>query len=160
MLGQWAGGVAERIGPVLIATGEESGDDVRVRLARTGSTSDRLYVSESSEWADVAREAEQVGAVALVVDSLQTLAIDDLRPASPSAIHAVSLALPAWGRRHDCAVWIVCQVRSDGDAAGGTRLPHAVDVVMELQRGLLATSKNRHGPIGRVKLRMTARGLV
>jgi DNA repair protein RadA/Sms len=160
MLGQWAGGIADRVGPVLIASGEEASVDVRARLRRTGSTSGRLYVSESSRWADVSAEAEQIGAVALVVDSLQTLEIDDLRPASPSAIHAVSLALPAWGRRQDCAVWIVCQIRSDGDAAGGTRLPHAVDVVFELGSGLLVTRKNRHGPVDRVRLRMTSRGLV
>lgn len=159
LVGQWCSGAANT-GPVLIASGEEADERIRQRLNRTDSTHPDLYVSESDNWAQIQAQADRLGAVAVVVDSVQTLEIGDRRAGSPSALADVSKHVPQWARQSGVIVWLIAQETVAGEPAGGTRLPHAVDVELTFDGVNLEAVKNRHGELQRTRLRMTSRGLV
>lgn len=159
LVGQWCSGAADA-GPVLIASGEEAEERIRQRLHRTESTHPELFVSESDSWEEIQTQAERLGAVAVVVDSVQTLAIGDRRAGSPSALADVSKHVPQWARQSGAVVWLIAQETVAGEPAGGTRLPHAVDVELTFDGAHLESVKNRHGQLERARLRMTAYGLV
>jgi len=164
LLGQWAGGVAA-VGPVLYATGEETDPAVRRRLVRTGSAHDALFISDVCTVEGIKADAAHVGALAVVVDSAQTMVAGTHRAGSRASVLLGCAELRAWGKQERIAVVFVCQVTSDGDMAGPKALEHAVDAVLRLDkagpiRRVLRGRKNRHGAEASATLRMGVAGLL
>jgi DNA repair protein RadA/Sms len=166
LTGQIAGGVARRSGAAsLLSSGEESAADVGARLRRTRSDHDLVWISEETDLVDLLAEADQVGARLLVVDSGQTLSVQDHRAGSRAALLDGVDELASWARRRGAAVILVLQVDKEGQPAGPRAVEHAAHASMRLgvlgprERGL-TLQKNRHGAApGSASLFMTARGL-
>jgi DNA repair protein RadA/Sms len=172
LLLQAAAGIA-RGASVLYATGEESVAQVRLRAGRLGLTSgpaaDRIrVVAETSvgRIVDLAR-AEPTGM--LVVDSVQTVASDELDgpPGSVGQVREAALRLMELAKADGVPVVLVGHVTKDGTLAGPKTLEHLVDVVLSVEGDrtgglrLVRATKNRYGSTEEVGVfEMAEQGLV
>src|SRR5690242_2481029 len=156
LLLQVAGGVAGA-GGVLYATGEESAGQVRLRAARlglgSGPAADAVHVLASSEVGAIVETARASRPALVVVDSIQTMTVEELDgPAgSVGQVRESALRLMDLAKGDGIAVILVGHVTKDGTIAGPKTLEHLVDAVVELtgDRGgtlrLLRATKNRFG---------------
>jgi DNA repair protein RadA/Sms len=157
LLLQVAGGVATAEAVVLYATGEESTSQVRLRAARLGLTSgaasEAVQVLATSEVGAIVEAARAARPALVVVDSIQTMTVEELDgPAgSVGQVRESALRLMELAKGEGIAVVLVGHVTKDGSIAGPRTLEHLVDAVIELggERGgvmrLLRASKNRFG---------------
>jgi DNA repair protein RadA/Sms len=156
LLLQVAGGVA-LAGGVLYATGEESASQVRLRAGRlglaSGAAADAVSVLATSEVGAIVEAARTARPALVVVDSIQTMTVEDLDgPAgSVGQVRESALRLMELAKGEGIAVVLVGHVTKDGTIAGPRTLEHLVDAVIDLggDRGgvlrLLRASKNRFG---------------
>ncbi len=172
LLLQAAAGIAASAG-VLYATGEESVAQVRLRAGRlgltTGPAADRIrVVAETSvgRIVDLAR-AEPTGL--LVVDSVQTVASDELDgpPGSVGQVREAALRLMELAKAYGVPVVLVGHVTKDGTLAGPKTLEHLVDVVLSVEGDrtgglrLVRATKNRYGSTEEVGVfEMAEQGLI
>ena len=157
LLLQVAGGVAAAHGGVLYATGEESAGQLRLRAARlglgAGPAAESVAVLATSEVGAIIEAALAARPAIVVVDSIQTMTVDELDgPAgSVGQVRESALRLMELAKGEGIAVVLVGHVTKDGSIAGPRTLEHLVDAVIELggERGgvmrLLRASKNRFG---------------
>ena len=162
LLLQVAGGVAAAAagpedGGVLYATGEESVAQVRLRAARlglaTGPAGDGVAVLATSEVGAIVESARERRPALVVVDSIQTMTVDELDgPAgSVGQVRESAIRLMELAKGDGIAVVLVGHVTKEGSIAGPRTLEHLVDAVIDLggERGgvmrLLRSSKNRFG---------------
>jgi DNA repair protein RadA/Sms len=157
LLLQVAGGIAAAHGSVLYATGEESAGQVRLRAARlglgSGAAADAVAVLATSEVGAIIEAARALQPALVVVDSIQTMTVDELDgPAgSVGQVRESALRLMELAKGDGIAVVLVGHVTKDGSIAGPRTLEHLVDAVIELggERGgvmrLLRATKNRFG---------------
>lgn len=142
---------------VLYASGEESAPQIHLRAARLGYTSGpagaRIRVAAEADVGrivDLARAAEPR---LLLVDSIQTISVDELDgPAgSVGQVREATLRLMELAKGEGIGVVLVGHVTKDGTLAGPKALEHLVDVVLTLEGDrygalrLLRASKNRFG---------------
>jgi KaiC/GvpD/RAD55 family RecA-like ATPase len=138
LLLQVAGGVAAAYGGVLYATGEESAGQVRLRAARlglgAGPAADAVAVLARSEVGAIMEAARAARPAVVVVDSIQTMTVDELDgPAgSVGQVRESALRLMELAKGEGIAVVLVGHVTKDGSIAGPRTLEHLVDAVIEL----------------------------
>ena len=160
LLLQAAAGVAAGSEPgcgVLYATGEESAAQVRLRASRLGLlegvAASAISVLPESEVGRIAEIARSTRPALVVVDSIQTVTVDELDgPAgSVGQVRESALRLMELAKGEGIAVILVGHVTKDGSIAGPKTLEHLVDAVLELggERSgvlrLLRATKNRFG---------------
>ena len=152
-------GVAGTPGParVLYATGEESAAQVRLRAARLGlgggPAADAIDVLATSEVGAIVEVARERRPALVVVDSIQTMTVDELDgPAgSVGQVRESALRLMELAKGEGIAVVLVGHVTKDGSIAGPRTLEHLVDAVVDIggERSgvmrLVRASKNRFG---------------
>jgi DNA repair protein RadA/Sms len=144
--------------PCLVASGEESLEQVAERAGRLGLDTSHLSFVPGRELPDVVDVASASRPVAVIVDSIQAIRDPDLPslPGSPAQVRACADALVGMAKAHGIAVILAGQVTKEGDLAGPRTLEHAVDTVCALDRDpstglrVLAGGKNRFGPEGEV----------
>lgn len=167
LLLQAAGRLAASGRRVLIASAEESLDQIGIRAQRLGVESiGVLLTAERDVDAIVAACRSRVDL--LVVDSIQTVGVDDAAgtPGGVAQVKESAARLVRFAKDSGVAVVLVGHVTKDGAVAGPKLLEHSVDVVLYLEgdphRGLrmLRCLKNRFGPTHEVGLfEMHSRGL-
>lgn len=153
LLLQMAGGIGSSGGAVVIASAEESAQQVAMRAQRTGVASDAVdLVSDDDVDAIVALARESAPAV-LMVDSIQTVGVPEI-PSAPGGVAQVresAARLIRLAKTTGVVVILVGHVTKEGGLAGPKILEHMVDVVLYLEgdpdRGLrvLRSNKNRFG---------------
>ena len=143
---------------VLYVSGEESLGQVRQRAMRLSlnGVGIRLLTETSVERViDAARE-ERPGV--LIVDSIQTLAHNDLQsmPGSVAQIRECAALLMQYAKQDRVTVIAIGHVTKEGELAGPRVLEHMVDTVLQFEgdkqtwHRILRTLKNRFGPSGEV----------
>lgn len=153
LLLQCAAGIAESGGPVLYVTGEESAQQVRLRADRLGLNAGELYVLAETRLEAILQQAEALNPAVLVVDSIQTVYVDDITSAagSVSQVRECTARLMAYAKPRDVTAFIVGHVTKEGAIAGPRVLEHMVDAVLYLegerfqQYRILRAVKNRFG---------------
>jgi DNA repair protein RadA/Sms len=152
-----ATGSHEAPGGVLYATGEESSAQVALRGSRLGllgSAAGRaVRVVAESEVGRIAELARASRPVLVIVDSIQTMTVDELDgPAgSVGQVRESAVRLIELAKGEGIAVVLVGHVTKDGTLAGPKTLEHLVDAVLTLEGErfaalrLLRASKNRFG---------------
>ncbi len=159
LLLQVAAGVAAAVpgATVLYATGEESTSQVRLRALRLGLTTglagDAIRVVAETEVGRIVELARSERPGLLVVDSVQTVASDDLDgpPGSVGQVRESTLRLMELAKSEGIPVVLVGHVTKDGTLAGPKTLEHLVDVVLSIEGDrtgglrLLRAAKNRYG---------------
>jgi len=172
--GQLAG--AGSIGPssptVLYASAEESAAQLGLRAERLGlvggPADERLRILAGTDVTAIVRRAAAESPSLLIVDSIQTVAVDGLDgpPGSVGQVREAALQLGTFAREDGVPVLLVGHVTKDGTLAGPRTLEHLVDAVLVLEGDrygslrLLRALKNRHGSTEEVGvMEMTAAGL-
>ncbi len=142
----------------LLASGEESRQQVALRARRLGIPGDRVDFTSGRELETVMDATRSARPFLLAVDSIQTLRDGNgaQMPGGPSQVRACADALVGLAKSEGIAVLLTGHVTKDGDLAGPRTLEHAVDVVVTFdgdpRSGLrmLSGGKNRFGQEGEV----------
>ena len=120
---------------VLYISGEESAGQVKLRAERLGAASERLSFAASTSGNDIAKTIETGGFDLVIVDSIQTLAMDEIAsaPGTVSQVTNCGNLIIRAAKSTDTAVIIVGHVTKDGTLAGPKVLEHLVDVVLNFE---------------------------
>ncbi|HEY7525757.1 MAG TPA: DNA repair protein RadA [Candidatus Limnocylindria bacterium] len=169
LLLQLAARLAAAGGSVLYITGEESAAQVRGRAERIGAVTGGLALVATTELSTaLGAIASEVPTLA-VVDSVQTLAAEELSgPAgSVGQVREVAARLAEVAKAGRTCVALVGHVTKEGTVAGPRTLEHLVDAVIYLEgerlgsTRLVRAAKNRFGSTDEVGvLEMRGEGLV
>jgi DNA repair protein RadA/Sms len=153
---------------VLYVAGEESEEQVRMRAARLGAIPEALLVLCETDLEAVLGAASEVKPEVMVVDSIQTIAREDLEggPGTVTQMRECGLALLHFAKATRTSVLLVGHVTKDGLVAGPRVLEHMVDAVLYLEGEryqhyrVLRAAKNRFGATHELGVfEMTDRGL-
>jgi DNA repair protein RadA/Sms len=140
--------------PVLYASGEESASQVRLRAERLGADkSEQLSFIASTSADDIAATIRNGGYKLVIIDSIQTLALDEITsaPGSVSQITNSSNVIIRAAKESGAAVVLVGHVTKEGSIAGPKVLEHLVDVVLQFEGDryggfkVVRANKNRFG---------------
>ncbi len=153
---------------VLYVSGEESAGQVKVRATRLGASHKNLSLVSSTSADDVAATIKAGEYNLVIVDSIQTLAMQVLAsaPGSVGQITNSANLLTQAAKSSNTALILVGHVTKEGSIAGPKVLEHMVDVVLNLEGDryggfkVLRAIKNRYGSTNDVAiLEMTDGGL-
>jgi DNA repair protein RadA/Sms len=169
LLMQIASDVAQRAGPVLYISGEESPRQVAMRARRLGlDAAELLFLGETDLDAMIA-SAEQASPTLLVVDSIQSTASAELdsSPGAVGQLRECTQRLTRFAKESGTAVVLIGHVTKEGAIAGPKVLEHMVDAVLYLEGErfqayrLLRSTKNRFGATNEVGVfEMRGEGMV
>lgn len=139
---------------VLYVSGEESSSQVKLRALRLGADKhDKLSFVSSTSADDVAATIRSNKNKLIVIDSIQTLALDEITsaPGTVSQITNSSNAIIRSAKETGAAVVLVGHVTKEGSIAGPKILEHLVDVVLQFEGDryggfkIVRAVKNRFG---------------
>lgn len=142
---------------VLYVAGEESAQQIKIRVDRLSKNSDLLVLNEID--VDIINNTlEQQKPSLVIIDSIQTLQTQDLESVagSVSQVREASHRLQRVAKSLHIPVLLVGHVTKEGTVAGPRTLEHLVDVVVTLEGEstnsfrILRSSKNRFGPTDEV----------
>ncbi|HVX30922.1 MAG TPA: DNA repair protein RadA, partial [Nitrolancea sp.] len=153
LLLQAASMLAQANPPVLYVSAEESAQQVKLRANRLGLGTNGLFVLSETRLDDVLASAEQLNPSLLIVDSIQTVYLDELTSAagSVSQVRECTSRIMQFAKPRQLPVFLVGHVTKEGAIAGPRVLEHMVDAVVYLegdrfhQFRILRAVKNRFG---------------
>lgn len=139
--------------PVLYVSGEESAGQVKVRATRLGASHENLHLVSSTSADDIAATIRDGKFKLVIVDSIQTLAMEAIAsaPGSVGQITNSSNVITRAAKASGTALVLVGHVTKEGSIAGPKVLEHMVDVVLNLEGDryggfkVLRAVKNRYG---------------
>ncbi|MHB1757493.1 MAG: DNA repair protein RadA [Leptospirillum sp.] len=141
---------------VLIAAGEESPEQIRMRYDRLGEPSGALHLMAETDLEAVLAEVVRLSPEILVVDSIQTITMPQMGLVSGSValLRESATLLLEVAKKSGVTVLVIGHVTKDGQIAGPRVLEHLVDTVLYLEGErhhplrMLRSVKNRFGPTG------------
>jgi DNA repair protein RadA/Sms len=150
---QSAADFATQVGPALYVSAEESVQQIKLRAARMGLDPEHLLVFSETNLDGILEQINQVRPRLVIVDSIQTVYLEDLSSAagSVSQVREGALRLLRLAKDTSIPIFLVGHVTKEGAIAGPRVLEHIVDVVLYLegerfhQYRLLRGVKNRFG---------------
>ncbi len=145
--------VAGVLGPVVYVSGEETERQVKLRANRLGIGGKSLYLLAETDVGAVLEQAETLSPSLLVVDSIQSVFLDEIDsiPGSIVQVRECTSRLMLWAKSSGVPVFVTGHVTKEGAIAGPKTLEHIVDVVLYLEgdqlssHRLLRCVKNRFG---------------
>jgi DNA repair protein RadA/Sms len=161
--------LAQNGGKVLYVSGEESAQQIKMRARRLGLAAEELYVLTETNLHSIIEHAGQLQPTAIVVDSIQTVYLEELSSAagSVSQVRECAALLMRTAKADNVPVFLVGHVTKAGSIAGPRVLEHIVDTVLYLEGDrfhayrLLRSVKNRFGATSEVGVfEMKNEGLV
>lgn len=166
---QVAAKFAETIGKTLLASGEESAEQIALRAIRLKNSHEKLHIFSENTIENILATAEAEKPKLLVVDSIQVLSSLESGSMAGSIpqIRLVTERLLRFAKTTRTPIILIGHVTKEGDLAGPQLLAHLVDVVLTLEGDphrdfrLLRTTKNRFGATSEVGVfEMKENGLV
>ncbi|MDH3397840.1 MAG: DNA repair protein RadA [Acidimicrobiia bacterium] len=150
---QTAGSLSAGGSKVLIATAEESAEQIGLRAERLEIEGDEVYLLAEADVDDILGAADRLHPDLLVVDSIQTVMASEIgsAPGSVSQVRECAARVMRYAKDSGTTAILVGHVTKDGGIAGPKMLEHMVDVVLylegESESGLrgLRSLKNRFG---------------
>ena len=146
---------------VLYASGEESASQVKLRAERLGAKdSESLSLVSTTSADDVAATIASGEFQLVIVDSMQTMAMNDIAsaPGTVSQITNSANIIIRAAKSTNTAVLLVGHVTKEGSIAGPKVLEHIVDVVINFEGDryggfkLVRAIKNRYGSTAEVAI--------
>lgn len=171
LLGSISNNIASKGFKVLYVSGEESDEQVKSRTERITQDNihDNLYFLSTNSLNIIENAIKEVDAKFIVIDSIQTLYLDEFlpsRPGSPVQTQECANRLRYIAKGEKRAIFTIVQVTKTDEMAGSRQLEHAVDGVFYLEGDrkeelrILTSVKNRFGDTSEVGLLvMGERGL-
>lgn len=143
---------------VLYASGEESVEQLASRAERLGVHAEGVMVYSATRLEAILAAVVRERPAALVVDSIQTVFLEDATgsPGSTSQVRECATALLHAAKTAGMPVFIIGHVTKSGDIAGPRVLEHIVDVVLYMEGDadravrVLRGHKNRYGSVDEV----------
>jgi len=166
---QIAAKFAETIGKTLLASGEESAEQIALRAIRLENSHSRLHIFSENTIENILATVKSEKPKLLVVDSVQVLASLESGSMAGSIpqVRLVTEKLLRFAKITRTPIILIGHVTKDGDLAGPRLLSHLVDVVLTLEGDphrdfrLLRTTKNRFGATSEVGVfEMKENGLI
>ena len=160
--------VADTVGTVLYASGEESQLQLKLRAERLHINSERLHVIADTDLDHILEVALDQKPSLLVIDSIQTMFTADIEaaPGSVSQVRECTSRLLRFCKEQNIPTIIIGHVTKEGNIAGPRMLEHMVDVVLyfegerSYQFRILRSIKNRFGSTAEIGIyEMIAQGL-
>jgi DNA repair protein RadA/Sms len=153
LLLQLAGAMASRGSQVIVASAEESADQVAMRAGRLGIGHETIGLVTDDDVDAIVALAERDRPGLLIVDSIQTVGVAEVAaaPGGVAQVRESAARLVRMAKTTGVAVVLVGHVTKEGGLAGPKMLEHMVDVVLYLEgdpdRGfrVLRSIKNRFG---------------
>jgi DNA repair protein RadA/Sms len=153
LLLQVAGSLAAGGGRVLVATAEESADQVGLRAERLRVHADGVDLVAIDDIDHIIATAEQLRPDLLIVDSIQTVSASEITGSAGGVaqIRECAARVIRFAKNSSTAVVLVGHVTKEGGIAGPKILEHMVDVVLYLEGDadhemrMLRSLKNRYG---------------
>jgi DNA repair protein RadA/Sms len=149
-------------------SGEEASQQVRLRAQRLGLQDAPVALAAETGLRDILTTLDAERPAFAVLDSIQTLWLDQVEaaPGSVAQVRAVAHELVTLAKRRGISVVLVGHVTKEGQIAGPRVVEHMVDTVLyfEGERGhqfrILRAVKNRFGPADEIGVfEMTGAGL-
>ncbi|MCR4377171.1 MAG: DNA repair protein RadA [Rhodospirillales bacterium] len=156
-------------GRVAYISGEEAVDQLRLRANRLGLDKAPVELAAATNVRDIVTTLEADPPAVAVIDSIQTMFVDNIEsaPGSVSQVRTSAHELIKLAKRKGFPVILVGHVTKDGQIAGPRVLEHMVDTVLyfEGERGhqfrILRAVKNRFGATDEIGVfEMSDAGLV
>ncbi len=121
--------------PVLYVSGEESAQQIKLRADRLGVIGNGLQVVSETNLQMVLELAEAAQPSMLIIDSIQTVYLDEMTSAAGSVgqVRECTARLMQWAKPRQVPVLIIGHVTKEGAIAGPRVLEHMVDVVLYLE---------------------------
>lgn len=154
---------------VLYVSGEESVRQIKLRVERLGLPMENIYILAENNMEDILRAIDEVDPKFVIVDSIQTVYLDEMNgtPGSIGQVREATLALMKSAKSQGRSVFIVGHVTKSGNIAGPKVLEHMVDTVLYLegekehQYRIIRSAKNRFGSTQEIGVfEMLEQGLV
>ena len=138
---------------VLYVTGEESAEQIKLRAKRLKDENKQCYVLNESKLENVISEAEKLFPELLIIDSVQTLSMDEIDTVqgSTTQIRHCAEVLIKYAKTKQLPTLIIGHVTKDGSIAGPKILEHMVDTVLQFEGEknhlyrIVRSTKNRFG---------------
>ncbi len=138
---------------VLYVTGEESAEQIKLRAKRLKDENKQCYILNESKLENVISEAEKLFPELLIIDSVQTLSMDEIDSVqgSTTQIRHCAEVLIKYAKTKQLPTLIIGHVTKDGSIAGPKILEHMVDTVLQFEGDknhlyrIVRSTKNRFG---------------
>ncbi len=138
---------------ILYVTGEESGQQIKMRAERIKLKGDHFYILTETLTQHIFKQIEQMQPDVLIIDSIQTLHTDFIESSagSISQIRECATELQKYSKITQTPVFLIGHITKDGQLAGPKILEHMVDTVLQFEGDrnygyrILRATKNRFG---------------
>jgi DNA repair protein RadA/Sms len=153
----------------LYISGEESAEQIKMRLDRLGLKTNSLQFLGETNIETICATIEKIKPAMAIIDSIQTMTTSELpsEAGSVNQVRACTVKLLEVAKKNNIPIFIIGHVTKEGQVAGPKTLEHLVDTVLYLEGDryhvyrLLRTVKNRFGSTDEVGIfEMTGSGLV
>lgn len=137
----------------LYVSGEESGQQIKLRAERVGGNQDLCYLLSETNLEKIIKAVQKLEPTLIIIDSIQTLhsAVLDSAPGTISQVRDCTTMLQHLAKETNIPVIIIGHITKEGNIAGPKVLEHIVDAVLQFEGDrhhvfrLLRTVKNRFG---------------
>ena len=149
-----AANIAQKYGTVLYVSGEESGEQIKMRADRIcPDLSENLFFLAETNIENIGHVSRQLNPVFIIIDSIQTMYTEEMdsAPGSVSQVRGCGNELMRIGKTENIPIFIVAHVTKSGELAGPKIVEHLVDCVLNLvgersqELRILRANKNRFG---------------
>ena len=138
---------------ILYVSGEESIQQIKIRANRLNRENENCYFLSETGLENILNQCEQLHPDLLIIDSIQTMAVDLLEssPGSVSQIRESTNAIMHFAKRSHTPVILIGHINKEGSLAGPKVLEHMVDTVLQFEGEnqymyrILRSVKNRFG---------------
>jgi DNA repair protein RadA/Sms len=143
---------------VLYISGEESGQQIKMRGQRIGACSANLLVLVEISLENILQKISALQPAAVVIDSIQTIYSSELTsaPGSVGQVRESSERLILLSKKTGVPIFLIGHVTKDGSIAGPKVLEHMVDTVLYFEGDsghayrIIRSIKNRFGPANEI----------
>ena len=138
---------------VLYVSGEESAHQIKLRADRLGSQFEHVMILCETQLEKIFSHVQEVAPELIVIDSIQTIATDDIEssPGSVSQVRECAASLLRFAKTSGIPVILIGHINKEGTLAGPKILEHIVDTVIQFEGDqhymyrILRSIKNRFG---------------
>lgn len=153
---------------ILYVSGEESATQLKLRADRIGKIADNTFILCETSLDNIFEHIKEVKPQIVVVDSIQTIASNEIESAagSVSQVRECAAALLRYAKESGVPVILVGHINKEGSIAGPKVLEHIVDTVLQFEGDrqylyrILRSIKNRFGSTSEIGIyEMVQKGL-
>ena len=156
-------------GKVLYISGEESGEQIKLRADRLSVKNDNLLFLSETNIENIEENILSINPKLVIIDSIQTMFSEEITsaPGSVSQVREITAKIMRTCKENSITTILIGHVTKDGNIAGPRVLEHMVDTVLYLEGEryfsyrMLRGVKNRFGSTNEIGMfEMGAEGLV